>query len=577
MTSVWRQYNIWLVVKSAALCRGHLLALPQLLLFTSHLQTCLRAVLARVEDPTVNPVVRFRSPRSRLHNPYTPSLYNPVHLWYLSLAWLRAKLCLQLCRARTAPGCTPLASGASILFASGSTPVQREDSARAQDMPAHASAEAEVDAEAALHVLHAHTASLMLADSRAQRKAGRGDTSALSAQASTTTFSALSLMAGSFDESRATTAAEQQLQLFMDEAALTPAALLAQPFVQSACGHLFLAAEHAAFEAVYTALTGALHEHTQAAANAPQPRGVHNAAVTLEVLAASKKEFASELVALSKACTGLYMSVPAASASKAAALDGELLITQQRVIGRAAAVFVGALARAFPPHMSVDDALTCILDMARSRQALRQSHEGLLPPSSGGAFDRFSGAQREWMLASDAGEVPRDWQQLRSPYALNVLGASPGNSPHAPGTPQSANASGFFTPRTTVSEPDAWATVASASAMLGEGHRSTAVAALMAAHGGWTAACLGEDSQLAEQPHWSAAQRLQPLSACSGAADDECVGREEDVQSIVSQVEGGAEVIVVTGVHGAFSIIKPCRLSFCLFQLTDLNIHMDKS
>jgi hypothetical protein len=501
----------------------------------------MRAVLARVEDPISDPLIRYRTPRARAHAPYSPMPVNPIHLWYLNIVWLRSKLSYQMaCSPPAATPESPLhAVAASAAFTNGS-----QDMFPSTDL--HAQAEA--DAEAALDIVHSHTTAMLTADWRGHRKSSRAGESTAGLGQSLTI--GLSTASGGMGDTQGTAtitharaaaaaanAAETELLLLACDSALAPAAALTHVAVRSFCGHLFLCTEHAPFEDVFSALLAGLRRAHGHVGDVGGMRGVRDAAMTLDLLSAAKKELASELVAFSEACTGLYAppqrhsSVAVAAGPLAEApFVTELLNAQQRVIGSTAVVFVGALARAFPAHMMLDDSAACLLDFSRIRPANRVTDD-MVPLKS----DAFGGLLRDWIPSSEGDSLrpTLNWSGRSSEQMFQSA------SPHAPGTPGSS----FYSPRTTMnSELEAWATAASASAALDAGSRSTAAAQLVALHGGWHAAFRG--------PGFREGDALTVNAGCDGWPQMECYGRETEVAGIVSEVENGEGLVVVTGVHG---------------------------
>lgn len=563
--------------------RGLLLPLPQLLLLLSHVQTCLRAVLARIEDPAAQPLVRYRTPRTKAHHPHTPAASNPVHLWYFALAWLRAQLTLQI-------ACTPAAQQHhAAVGGSAPTSLTAELSPKAasqQDAMREAGeaarAESATDAQQAQRVLHAHAAALLATDTRAQRKAGRGGASGAVSDG-TTAFSVASSMAAgtaAFDPNRAAEGAKAELEHFVHDAGLTPAAVLAHPAVRAACGPLFLGAEHVAFERVYAALHGALQAASEAGSgSAGALPAVRSAGAALEMLSANKTAFAVHMVLLSEACTGTYTPAGAQPPAESPVFAQELATAKHSVLGRSAVVFVGALARAFPPHMLFDDALACLLDFARSAPPSRLSGGTLAGSTRGGErgsaeLGSPSAAGGESSLSERAGATPPTStgaadaddigafvdQRLPPHSAASSGGASARSSYHSPRAAAAAAAAAASAGPEASYADAAWATAASVSAMIAEpvSNRSADDAAAVATHGGWHVAWRvpapsGADS---DSPTASAGSGSSGTGSCDGLwgcaqPPSELHGREEDVAAIAGEFEGGTLMLVVTGVHGA--------------------------
>jgi hypothetical protein len=85
-----RGSSAWLQPGSdwCAIFRGPISNLPAAIAICSHLEACAHAVAARLADPQCG-LRGFKTSVPQPHSPFAASLTNPLHLWHLSLLWLR--------------------------------------------------------------------------------------------------------------------------------------------------------------------------------------------------------------------------------------------------------------------------------------------------------------------------------------------------------------------------------------------------------------------------------------------------------------------------------------------------------
>jgi hypothetical protein len=342
-------------------------------------------------------------------------------------------------------------------------------------------------------------------------------------------------------------AAEAELLLFASGSHLSPAAALTHPLLWHCLGNVFLNAEYAPFDAVFSALLSGLSQLPCGDDGVlPRPtRAVRDPAGAIELLSAVKKELASELVGFSEVCVGVYTpphKYAAAADSAMQPLIAELLGAQQRIVGTSAVVYVGALARAFPAPMYFEDCLSVLADLGRSRPSLRRDAI-LVDETLGGD----SSGLPDWLHAPPASGEGRSrlLRGVASVRTFEQLGSSNGQQPGTPKTP-------FYSPHASLmSEPEAWMTAMSAPTNDGAA-RTHALAYLLTLHGGWHAAGpvawqdgwdIGAVDAISQEP--SREWNTPPLEA---------LGRADDIACIVSEVEGGAGLIVVSGVHGTWML-----------------------
>jgi hypothetical protein len=403
------------------------------------------------------------------------------------------------------------------------------------------------DADAALALLHAHTAAMM--SKRRRRRRSRTpeslsygfttSTGGLSTASNTTMTATVDLPPSDTAPTVCpTSAAEAELLLFASGSHLTPAALLSHPLLWHCCSSLFLNAEHAPFDAVLGALLSGLRELSRSSDSLPPgpARAVRDAAGAAELLSAAKKELCSELVTLSEVCMGVYNpphKYAAAADTAMQPLISELLNAQQRIVGTSAIIYVGALARAFPAPMYFEDCISVLVDLGRLRPTSRWDPMPLDDTQDGSCG---AGCFPEWVQPPASGEAcSRGLRAASSFRSFEQLGIIPQS-----GTPKTP----FYSPHASfTSEQEAWMTAASVPTNEG-GVRTRAVAHLLSWYGGWHEARrdgldFGGVLTVSQDP--SKERDVLPM---------EPLGRSDDISCIVSEVEGGSGLIVVSGVRG---------------------------
>lgn len=302
------------------------------------------------------------------------------------------------------------------------------------------------------------------------------------------------------------------------------------------------------FEAVYAALRGGI-EAACSSACVPNVPGVVEPRAALELLTALHQELAEELDRLTMCCTGTGLPPIGATDASAESVEGAAVLPHQalaeemqrartRVLDGVSLVYVGAIARAFPAHMTFEEALTCVGELA---QSLRVSKGGT---DEGAEWDTAAfitaGSRRSSAMASASDE-----SMMRG--LLSTAGTS------------------YYSPRTTVTDTADWALTSDTSggfhlsgasgggsgsgAAGGTSPRLASVARLLAMHGGWTTdvtPCELTRSELS----CGDGDGLRPVAPPRFVGALEGSARRKDVMAVVAEVRKGAPVSLVCGVEG---------------------------
>jgi hypothetical protein len=297
------------------------------------------------------------------------------------------------------------------------------------------------------------------------------------------------------------------LQL-VKESALAPAAMLQQPTICHFLTTHFLNVELLPCDVVISILRDGLERACSTMPPTAVP-GVTNPVSALELLNSSYRELSHELISLSSSCTGTGAQLPPALDSARARLSSDASYAKafvdeiQRISNQALDgqphVYVGALARAFPAHMSFENALTCIVDLALSTKssdpgtssfatpcltptehlsplrspATISSPDGGVSPAHDDADDRacafLTAASRRSSVPSQEDGLSGSGALGSSARGLSTMGTS------------------FWSPRTTMTDGDAILATADtpSTSIPGGPERTAEVARLLAEYGGW--------------------------------------------------------------------------------------------
>lgn len=338
----------------------------------------------------------------------------------------------------------------------------------------------------------------------------------------------------------------QLLRLACD-ASIAPAGCLTHPATTALLGDLFLAVELVPYEAVYSVLRSGLEAACSSTAPQKIP-GVVEPRAALELLTALEQELAEELERLTTSCTGT--GVPSISpvvgsgeseeGSEVPAhqvLAAEMQRARARVLEDVSLVYVGAVARAFPAHMSFEEALTCVGELSQSQRAGRGCNE------DGMEWDTTTfvtaGSRRTSAMTSASDE-----SMMRG--LLSTAGTS------------------YYSPRATVTDTADWALTSDTSGGLsqqgasgggsgggggGSSRRLPSVARLLAMHGGWTTDVTPCELTRRELPCGDG-DGLRPVAPPRFVGVLEGSARRKDVMAVVSEVGKGTPVSLVCGVEG---------------------------
>lgn len=341
----------------------------------------------------------------------------------------------------------------------------------------------------------------------------------------------------------------QLLRLACD-ASIAPAGCLTHPAISALLSELFLTVELVPFDVVYAVLRAGLEAACSSATAHPLPC-VADPRGALELLTALQHELAEELDRLTVTCTGTGVpwSVPGAASVESEegtevpapqVLAAELQRARERVLEDVSLVYVGAIARAFPAHMSFEEALTCIGELSQSQRMGRGiSDEGTEWDSN--AF-MTAGSRRTSGMTSTSDE-----SMMRG--LLSTAGTS------------------YYSPRATVTDTPLgdWALTSEMSGGLSQqgasgggsgggvggssSPRLPSVARLLAMHGGWTTDVTPCELTRRELPCGDG-DGLRPVAPPRFVGVLEGSARRKDVMAVVAEVCKGTPVSLVCGVEG---------------------------
>eukprot|EP00892_Ulva_mutabilis_P008058 jgi/Ulvmu1/5624/UM023_0163.1 len=523
---------------SAITQQCHLTDLPAALLFVSHMESCARGISADLHAPLADAAVAFKPHPRRSHSPFTASLANSLHLWHLALAWASAHAVIPRQAHATimqSPGSSSPPHLASMPFIPGA----------ALSSTVEEGTDPSLDAAEAVDKLERHVLALV------DRECTRADAPAQDVQQSSPVLLA--------DSSAPRQFVRPQLLRLACDASLAPSGCITHPAAAALLSDLYLTVELVPFEAVYAVLRAGLDAACSPISPQPVP-GVVEPRAALELLTALQQEIADELERLTMCCTGCGVPIIAPTDASAESVEGvampahqalaqEMQRARARVLDGTSLVYVGAIARAFPAHLTFEEALSCIGELAQSHRVSKATvDEGMEWDTA--AFVT-AGSRRSSAMVSASDE-----SMMRG--LLSTAGTS------------------YYSPRTTVTDTADWALTSDTSGGLshqgvsgsgsagggagGSSPRLPSVARLLAMHGGWKTDVTPCELTRCELPCGDG-DGLRPVAPPRFVGVLEGSARRKDVMAVAAEVRKGSPVSLICGVEGIGK-------THCLYQAT---------